>query len=232
MHNQVCSLAGVFRTNEVGHDSGQNIGNHQPVLTCLVVNVDRKENGNMKSAEAVTNESGRFVIKIKRTFEVSSFPAGEENPSITPPPPPREFLTSEHSDAGIESPTEKESDALMSSVWQYLQKRNIPTEYRRMKMVLNVQQSIVDEIDAHISSVWNYIAKNDIPRLYRKIDKFLKIKQSTAKKIAQFASSEARKWKVRSTKTSKEMKMKAKKTMREVLTGFEQTDCRCFPFRG
>lgn len=77
-------------------------------------------------------------------------------------------------------------------------------------------KSTEKRFDQFIASVWKDIAKRDVPKAYRQMDMSLKVKQSNAKKTAQLAGKEARRWQARSTKASKEMQIKAKKAMREV----------------
>ena len=81
-------------------------------------------------------------------------------------------------------------------------------------------KSVEKRFDAFISSIWKDIAKKDVPKAYRQMDLSLKVKQSNAKKTAQLAAKEARRWQARSTKASKEMQIKAKKAMREVFNYF------------
>jgi hypothetical protein len=77
-------------------------------------------------------------------------------------------------------------------------------------------KSAEKRFDAFVAAVWKDIAKKDIPKAFRQMDTSLKVKQSNAKKTAQLAAKEARRWQARSTKASKEMSIKSKKAMREV----------------
>jgi len=79
-----------------------------------------------------------------------------------------------------------------------------------------ISKSAEKRFDAFIAAVWKDIAKKDVPKAFRQMDTSLKVKQSNAKKTAQLAAKEARRWQARSTKASKEMSIKSKKAMREV----------------
>jgi len=78
-----------------------------------------------------------------------------------------------------------------------------------------IAKSAEKRFDAFVAGIWKDIAKKDIPKAFRQMDTSLKVKQSNAKKTAQLAAKEARRWQARSTKASKEMSIKSKKTMRE-----------------
>ena len=78
-------------------------------------------------------------------------------------------------------------------------------------------KSAEKRFDHFIAAVWKDIAKKDVPKAHRQMDTSLKVKQSNAKKTVQLAAREARRWQARSTKASKEMQIKARKAMREVL---------------
>jgi hypothetical protein len=175
-----------------------------PVVEDPVVKVDRRKSKSkrkLSSASAMDEEghTSGFVIKLKghmRADDTAMDIDDGESPSrhsfLAGRPTPR-YLPSLPQPPPGEQLTASELRA-----------------YDRMA------KAAEKRFDQFIASVWKDIAKKDIPKAYRQMDISLKVKQSNAKKTVQLASKEARRWQARSTKASKEMSIKAKKSMREV----------------
>src|SRR5271155_3949931 len=176
-----------------------------PVVEDPVVKVDRRKlKSKRKStatgdddAQGTTGHSG-FVIRLKGNVKVDEDAMDVDDIS----PRRHSFL------AGRPTPRYLPTPPLPPPGEQLT-----PSELRAFD---RLSKGAEKRFDAFISSVWKDIAKKDIPKAYRILDNSLKSKQSNAKKTAQLASKEARRWHARSTKATKEMSIKAKKAMREV----------------
>lgn len=167
-----------------------------PVVEDPVVKVDRRK-GKGRRRPAGSEQDGHtgFVIKIKGNMgnddmDVDDSPKRHSFPGRTTP----WYLPS--------VPQRNEGDTPLT-----------PSELRAYdRLTKNAEK----RFDLFIASVWKEIAKKDVPKAYRQMDTSLKVKQSNAKKTVQLAAKEARRWQARSTKATKEMQNKAKRTMREV----------------
>ena len=66
-------------------------------------------------------------------------------------------------------------------------------------------------------SIWKDIARKDVPRVCRIKNDSLQTKQSNLRKTAQLAAKEARRWQMRTNKSTKDVQARAKRSMREML---------------
>ncbi|KAF2866618.1 SNF2 family N-terminal domain-containing protein [Massariosphaeria phaeospora] len=67
------------------------------------------------------------------------------------------------------------------------------------------------------NQIWKDIARKDIPKVVRIKENSLSTKQSNLRKTAQLASKEARRWQMRTNKSSKDVQARGKRSMREML---------------
>jgi hypothetical protein len=178
-----------------------------PVVEDPVVKVDRRKSKSRKKPTATEEDGGHtgFVIKLK----------GVKHDDIMD-------VDMDDDDDDIEGSSRRHSFLAGRPTPRYLP--NIPQAppgeqltASELRAYDRMAKSAEKRFDAFISSVWKDIAKKDVPKAYRQMDISLKVKQSNAKKTVQLASKEARRWQARSTKASKEMQIKAKKAMREVI---------------
>jgi len=173
-----------------------------PVVEDAVVKVDRKKSKSKRKSISGTTieEEGHtgFVIKLKGNVKMDETMDVDEGSDI---PRRHSFLANRPSLRYLSN---------MPQPGEML----TPSELRAYDRLAKTAEKRFDQF---ISSVWKDIAKKDVPKAYRQMDMSLKVKQSNAKKTVQLAAKEARRWQARSTKASKEMQIKAKKAMREVL---------------
>ncbi|KAF1985970.1 putative DNA helicase INO80 [Aulographum hederae CBS 113979] len=72
--------------------------------------------------------------------------------------------------------------------------------------------------------IWRDISKKDAPKVYRMKDNSLATKQSNLRKTAQLASKEARRWQIRTNKSTKDVQARAKRGMREMLSFWRRNE--------
>src|SRR5579859_3419131 len=180
-----------------------------PVVEDPVVKVDRRKLKGKRKSTAIDDEGhGPFVVRLKRPDVMD---VDDEHPRG------HSFLAGRAAQRHLPNfPQPPSGDMTTAEV----------RAYERMA------KSAEKRFDHFIASVWKDIAKKDIPKAYRQMDMSLKVKQSNAKKTVQLAAKEARRWQARSTKASKEMQIKAKKTMREVPHPHHIANSRCLSFGG
>ncbi|MCJ1476882.1 putative DNA helicase ino80 [Lambiella insularis] len=65
--------------------------------------------------------------------------------------------------------------------------------------------------------IWKDIARKDIPKVFRIKENSLATKQSNMRKTAQLAAKEARRWQLRTNKSTKDVQARAKRSMREMM---------------
>ena len=164
-----------------------------PVVEDPVVKVDRRKLKGKRKSSAMDEEGhGPFVVRLKRPELMEIDDEHSRGHS---------FLAGRSAQRHLPNFPQPPSGEMTSAELR---------AYERMA------KSAEKRFDHFIASVWKDIAKKDIPKAHRQMDMSLKVKQSNAKKTVQLAAKEARRWQARSTKASKEMQIKAKKTMREV----------------
>ena len=73
-------------------------------------------------------------------------------------------------------------------------------------------------------SIWKDVAKNNVNKAYRIRNQSLDIKQSNLRKTAQLASKEAKRWQLRTNKSTKDVQARAKRSMREMLTFWKRNE--------
>ena len=172
-----------------------------PVVEDPVVKIDRRKlrKGKGKSSAAATEDVSHpgFVIKLK-----GNIPRGDINEID---------VETKHVQSSIRS-SQRYLPGLLHGPPPG--ETLTPSE---QKAYDRIAKSTEKRFDTFIAAVWKDIAKKDIPKAFRQMDTSLKVKQSNAKKTVQLAAKEARRWQARSTKASKEMQIKSKKAMREVL---------------
>jgi chromatin-remodeling ATPase INO80 len=66
-------------------------------------------------------------------------------------------------------------------------------------------------------SIWKDVSRKDVGRVYRIKNESIQTKQSNLRKTAQLASKEARRWQLRTNKSTKDVQARAKRSMREML---------------
>ncbi|KAI9810569.1 MAG: putative DNA helicase ino80, partial [Thelocarpon impressellum] len=72
--------------------------------------------------------------------------------------------------------------------------------------------------------IWRDLARKDIPRVYRVKESSLSTRQSNLRKTAQLASKEARRWQLRTNKSTKDVQARAKRTMREMMSFWKRNE--------
>ena len=65
--------------------------------------------------------------------------------------------------------------------------------------------------------IWKDMARKDVPKVYRIKENSLATKQSNLRKTAQLAAKEARRWQLRTNKSTKDVQARAKRSMREMM---------------
>jgi len=78
--------------------------------------------------------------------------------------------------------------------------------------------------DQMYESIWRDIARKDIVRLYKIKANGFEIKQTNARKTAQLASKEARRWQTKTTKSMKDTQARAKRVMREMMSFWKRNE--------
>lgn len=73
-------------------------------------------------------------------------------------------------------------------------------------------------------SIWKDIARVKIPKLQKMKDTTLLIKQANVRKTAQLAATQARKWQIKTTKSTKDGQARAKRVMREMLVFWKRNE--------
>ncbi|KAK9480623.1 SNF2 family N-terminal domain-containing protein [Lipomyces japonicus] len=73
-------------------------------------------------------------------------------------------------------------------------------------------------------AIWRDIARKDIPKVARIVTSSLTIKQTNARKTAQLACKEARRWQFRTNKNVKDLQGKARRAMREMLVYWKRNE--------
>ncbi|ODV91452.1 hypothetical protein CANCADRAFT_19857, partial [Tortispora caseinolytica NRRL Y-17796] len=73
-------------------------------------------------------------------------------------------------------------------------------------------------------SIWKDMARKDAPKVSRIMSSSLNIKQLNAKKTAQLASKEARRWQIRANRSVKEVQVKARRGMKEMMTYWKRNE--------
>ncbi|KAK7202748.1 SNF2 family N-terminal domain-containing protein [Myxozyma melibiosi] len=73
-------------------------------------------------------------------------------------------------------------------------------------------------------TIWRDIARKDIPRVARIVSSSVSIKQNNARKTAQLAVKEARRWQFRTNKNVKDLQAKARRAMREMLVYWKRNE--------
>ena len=194
-----------------------------PVVEDPVVKVDRRKSKSKKRhiTSATAEEDGHtgFVIKLKgvKHEDVMDIDVDDDDDELESPRR-HSFLAGRPTPRYLPNiPQAPPGEQLTAS---------------EMRAYDRMAKSAEKRFDAFISSVWKDIAKKDVPKAHRQMDMSLKVKQSNAKKTVQLASKEARRWQARSTKASKEMQIKAKKAMREVVPNMSFVNVRCLSFGG
>jgi hypothetical protein len=167
-----------------------------PVVEDPVVKVDRRK-GKRNKKPTTSEQEGHsgFVIKLKGNM-----------------------MAEDGMDVDDDSPRRQSYPRGRTAPWYLPQPAAADMSPGEMRAYDRLAKSAEKRFDHFISSVWKDIAKKDVPKAYRLMDTSLKVKQSNAKKTVQLAAKEARRWQARSTKATKEMQIKAKKSMREVPT--------------
>ncbi|KAH7122455.1 SNF2 family N-terminal domain-containing protein [Dendryphion nanum] len=75
-----------------------------------------------------------------------------------------------------------------------------------------------------LGQIWKDIARKDIPKVYRIKDTSLTTKLSNLRKTAQLASKEARRWQMRTNKSTKDTQARAKRSMRDMLNFWKKNE--------
>ena len=72
--------------------------------------------------------------------------------------------------------------------------------------------------------IWRDISRKDAPKTYRLKEQALAQKQSNLRKTAQLASKEARRWTLRTNKSTKDVQARAKRSMREMMSFWKRNE--------
>ncbi|KAF2151128.1 SNF2 family DNA-dependent ATPase domain-containing protein [Myriangium duriaei CBS 260.36] len=72
--------------------------------------------------------------------------------------------------------------------------------------------------------IWKDLAKNHVNKVYRIRNGSLDTKQSNLRKTAQLAAKEARRWQLRTNKSTKDVQARAKRSMREMLSFWKRNE--------
>jgi DNA helicase INO80 len=78
--------------------------------------------------------------------------------------------------------------------------------------------------DTMYESIWREISRKDVPRLVKIKSTSIDIKQTNARKTAQLAGKEGRRWQMRTTKSVKETQARAKRIMREMMSFWKRNE--------
>ncbi|KAK9234560.1 SNF2 family N-terminal domain-containing protein [Lipomyces kononenkoae] len=73
-------------------------------------------------------------------------------------------------------------------------------------------------------AIWRDIARKDIPKVARIVSSSVTIKQTNARKTAQLAVKESRRWQFRTNKNVKDLQGKARRAMREMLVYWKRNE--------
>ncbi|KAF1809258.1 hypothetical protein P152DRAFT_167385 [Eremomyces bilateralis CBS 781.70] len=73
-------------------------------------------------------------------------------------------------------------------------------------------------------NIWREMAKKDVGKVYRIKDNSSNTKQSNLRKTAQLASKEARRWQMRTNKSTKDVQARAKRSMREMVAFWRRNE--------
>ncbi|KAK9467562.1 SNF2 family N-terminal domain-containing protein [Lipomyces arxii] len=73
-------------------------------------------------------------------------------------------------------------------------------------------------------AIWRDIARKDIPKVARIVSSSVNIKQTNARKTAQLAVKEARRWQFRTNKSVKDLQAKSRRAMREMLVYWKRNE--------
>ncbi|KAK9345819.1 SNF2 family N-terminal domain-containing protein [Lipomyces starkeyi] len=73
-------------------------------------------------------------------------------------------------------------------------------------------------------AIWRDIARKDIPKVARIVSSSVTIKQANARKTAQLAVKESRRWQFRTNKNVKDLQGKARRAMREMLVYWKRNE--------
>ena len=72
--------------------------------------------------------------------------------------------------------------------------------------------------------IWKDLARKDIPKVYRIKENSLATKISNMRKTAQLAAKEARRWQLRTNKSTKDVQARAKRSMREMMSFWKRNE--------
>jgi DNA helicase INO80 len=72
--------------------------------------------------------------------------------------------------------------------------------------------------------IWKDVAKKDVPKVHRIKDNSLQVKQSNLRKTCQLAGKEARRFQLRTNKSTKEDQARAKRCMREMMSFWKRNE--------
>ncbi|MCJ1318380.1 putative DNA helicase ino80 [Xylographa vitiligo] len=72
--------------------------------------------------------------------------------------------------------------------------------------------------------IWKDMARKDVPKVYRIKENSLATKQSNMRKTAQLAAKEARRWQLRTNKSTKDVQARAKRSMREMMSFWKRNE--------
>ena len=74
------------------------------------------------------------------------------------------------------------------------------------------------------NQIWKDIGRKDVPKVFRIKDNSLATKQSNLRKTAQLAAKEARRWQLRTNKSTKDVQARAKRGMREMMSFWKRNE--------
>ena len=107
-----------------------------------------------------------------------------------------------------------------------------PKELSRLQGLADREDSMPSDIVPYTSkayhqiyeSIWRDISRKDVPRVFRIKKESTEVKQSNLRKTAQLASKEARRWQLKTNKSTKDVQARAKRSMREMLSFWKRNE--------
>lgn len=107
-----------------------------------------------------------------------------------------------------------------------------PRELYRLQGLEDREGSIHSDVIPYTSkayhqiyeSIWRDISRKDVPRVFRIKKESTEVKQSNLRKTAQLASKEARRWQLKTNKSTKDVQARAKRSMREMLSFWKRNE--------
>ncbi|BFZ53064.1 Putative DNA helicase ino80 [Savitreella phatthalungensis] len=86
------------------------------------------------------------------------------------------------------------------------------------------QPEPIDAVEELQSAIWLHICRREIPRVHKYVTQIQSTRLSNQKKTVQMCATQARRWQMRTNKSLKDVQMRAKRAMREVLVFWKRNE--------